>query len=246
MKRFLVTLVAAVTVAGLPTLAWSSTITDGFTYAVASSGGSTGSHFHSNTGGAFGNPAGKAEVGRFRLEEVRGLSEYNLTGLTPSSSAFVTFDVYKAGGLFVGDNDFPFTGTITVKAYAGNNREDIFDWQAPSIATVGKFSTTPLFVGGVLSFDITSTFNASVAAGISSLGIRLRADPLNSSGAWTFDTFHLTADNQTTIPGVPEPATYALMIAGFGVITALTRRRGHSSGSHPLNQQTPQNNRPAS
>jgi hypothetical protein len=37
------------------------TITNGFTYSVASSGDQTvGTHYHSNTGGAFGNPAGKA------------------------------------------------------------------------------------------------------------------------------------------------------------------------------------------
>ncbi|MDB5816457.1 MAG: hypothetical protein JWQ11_97, partial [Rhizobacter sp.] len=77
------------------------TITDGFTYSVASAGGGTvGTHFHSSTGGDYGNPSGKAEVGRFLNEEVRGLSEYDLTGVSVASSAFVTFDVYKAQGLF--------------------------------------------------------------------------------------------------------------------------------------------------
>jgi hypothetical protein len=73
-----------------------------------------GTHYHSNTGGSFGNPAGKAEVGRFLSEAVRGLSEYNLTGLGTVLDAFVSFKVFKAGGLFNGTNDFPFNGPIQI------------------------------------------------------------------------------------------------------------------------------------
>ncbi len=153
-------LVGASVLALFSNAALASSITTGFTYAVASSSGdtSTGSHYHSNTGGSFGNPAGKAEVGRYYSEEVRGLSEYNLTGLLSSSSAFVTFDVYKEGGLFTGSNDSPFTGNITVEAYQGNNLEDITDYQAASIGTVGSFAINPTTnnVGDIFSFDITS------------------------------------------------------------------------------------------
>jgi hypothetical protein len=214
-------------VAGLAMGAQAATITDGFTYSVASSSGSTdsGSHFHSNTGGAFGNPAGKAEVGRFFSEEVRGLSEYNLTGLAAASSAYVTFDVYKAAGLFGGSNDFPFEGRIEVDAYRGNNAENISDYQAASTGLVGSFATTPLFVGGVVSFNVTSIFNAAIANGDSSLGIRLKAAPLNPSGAWTFQSFRLTSDNQGTIPAVPEPESLALMAAGVLTVCTLARRK---------------------
>ena len=64
-------------------------ITDGFTYAVADGG-----HYHSNTGGAFGNPAGKAEVGRYSSEVVYGLAEYSLAGRTNRPNAFVSIDVF--------------------------------------------------------------------------------------------------------------------------------------------------------
>lgn len=205
--------------------AQAATITDGFTFAVASSSGDTsvGTHFHSNTGGAFGNPAGKAEVGRYGSEGVRGLSEYNLTGLSTASSAFVTFNVFKAGGLFAGTNDFPFTGTIKVDGYAGNNTEDISDYEAASIGAVGSFGTAGLVVGGVLSFDITSLFNAALANGDISLGIRLIADPLNDRGAWTFDTFRLTTDNQTSV--VPVPAGLPLMLTGLVALGLRSFRR---------------------
>jgi hypothetical protein len=200
----------------------AATITPGFTFAVASSSSdqTTGTHFHSNTGGSFGNPAGKAEVGRFGSEEVRGLSEYNLTGLVNSASAFVTFNVFKAGGLFTGTNDTPFDGTISVFAYAGDNAEDISDYQAASIGNVGGFATAGLAVGDVLSFDITSIFNAAIAGSSTSLGIRLAAVPLNpNSQAWTFDTFRLTSDDQSTNPRVvPLPAGLPLMLGGLGLL----------------------------
>jgi hypothetical protein len=204
--------------------AQAATITDGFTFSVASgSDTSFGTHFHSNTGGSFGNPAGKAEVGRFSSEGVRGLSEYNLTGLSAASSAFVTFNVFKAGGLFTGTNDFPFTGTIKVDGYAGNNLEDISDYEAPSIGAVGTFSTSSLAVGDILSFDITALFNAALTNGDISLGMRLMADPLNESGAWTFENFRLTTDNQTSV--VPVPAGLPLMLTGLVMLGYRSFRR---------------------
>lgn len=204
-------------------------ITNGFTYAVASSSSdtNTGNHFHSNTGGAFGNPAGKAEVGRFSTEEVRGLSEYDITGLSAVSSAFVTFNVFDNGGLFDGSNDFPFDGNISVYSYVGNNTEDVSDYQAASTGTVGTFSTLGLGVGNIISFDITSLLNAAILAGNSSLGMRLQADPLNSRGAWTFDSFRLTTDSLCSVAGgcnpppvneVPVPAALPLMASGLALL----------------------------
>ena len=167
----------------MATAANADPITNGFTFAVASGSDTTvGNHYHSNTGGSFGNPAGKAEVGRYSTEEVRGLSEYSLSGLTNASSAFVTFNVFKQGGLFAGANDFPFTGNINVYAYQGNNTENISDYEATSLGLVGSFGTAGLLVGNVLSFDITSYFNAAIAASDTSLGIRLAAVPLNTTG----------------------------------------------------------------
>jgi hypothetical protein len=196
--------------------AQASTITSGFTFSVANDGGnSNGSHFHSNTGGSFGNPAGKAEVGSFSSEEVRGLSEYNLTGLA-TGPAFVTFNVFKLGGLFNGTNNFPFTGNINVVAYAGNNTENISDFQDPSIGTVGTFSTAGLALGNILSFDISSIYNNALTNSLSSLGIRLQfADGTDTGGgALTFDNFRLTSDNQTT--DVPTPALLPGLI-GLGL-----------------------------
>ncbi len=212
-----------------PSAAIAVTITDGLTFAIASgSNTSVGTHFHSNSGGIFGNPPGKAEVGRFVNEEVRGLSEFDLTGLGNASSATASFNVFNDGGLFAGTNDFPFDGTILIETYSGNNAEDIADYQAPAIDVVGSFSTAALLVGDLLSFDVTSIYNDAIDNSLSSLGLRLRADPLNNDGgAWTFDTFRLTTDDATA---VSEPNVLALLGVGLLGLGLFRSRRTSSSG----------------
>jgi hypothetical protein len=232
MKNCLSKLAIVLATAGLCASASASVITTGFTFAVASGGNTdVGSHFHSSTAGDYGNPAGKAEVGRYSSEGVRGLSEYNLTGLSSATSAFVTFNVFKLGGLFAGTNDFPFSGSISVQAYAGNNQENVSDYQALSLGTVGSFLTGGLLVGDILSFDITSLFDAAILAGDTSFGIRLQADPLNARGALTFDNFRLTTDSLCNTPGgcggndVPEPGTLALFgLALAGLASARSKK----------------------
>ncbi len=200
----------------------AAVITDGFTYSVASgSDQSAGYHYHSSTGGDFGNPAGKAEVGNFASEEVRGLSEYDLAGLSTASSAFVTFDVF-GNGLFSGVNDFAFDGTIDITVFEGNNAENISDYQAPTTDTVGSFSTAGISIGDIFSFDITDIFNDALDLGWASLGIRLSTeDTTNGGGAWVFDDFRLTTTNDSTVPETSIIALMGLGLAGLG----FTRRR---------------------
>jgi len=205
--------------------ATAATITEGFTFTVASDGSNppVGDHFHSNTGGSFGNPAGKAEVGSFSSEETRGLSEYNLSGLSSATSAFVTFRVFDLGGLFAGTNNFQYIGVIAVDAYNGNNAEDISDFEAVSTGSVGTFNTTPLSVGDLLSSDITDIFNAALANGDVSLGIRLAIADTPNGGAVTFDSFRLTTDDLTSI--VPVPAALPLLLAGLVGMGLVARRK---------------------
>lgn len=202
-------------------------ITPGFTFSVADAytgPAGQGTHYHSNTGGSFGNPAGLAEVGRLGVsgEEIRGLSEYNLTGLSASPSAFVTFEVYELGGLF-GQSFGTFN--ITINAYLGNNTENLSDWQAASTGFVGTFSTAGLSVGDTVSFDITSIYNAAISGGDASLGIRLAQNPLLAPNqAVVFNNFRLTTDDQSSNRVPDGGSTLLLLSSALGAIVVLKRR----------------------
>jgi hypothetical protein len=233
MNRFRVYFSSAAIVSSLllaaPRVAAADTVTLGDTFAVASEFGdqSVGTHFHSDSSGSFGNPAGKAEVGAFIAENVVGLSEFNLTGLNPNpASAVLTFNVFAAMGLFAPINDFPLNGTIDVLAYHGNNAEDITDYEASAIATIGSIKTSDLVVGSPVSFDITTLLASQIAGGFNSLGVRLQsAGPFTvNAGAWTFDNFSLTtSDGSTDVAPVPEPSTIGLL--GIGLVMISRRWR---------------------
>ena len=199
-------------------------VTPGLTFSVASQSGipATGTHYHSNLAGVFGNPSGIAEVGSLQdqamsMEECRGLSEFNLAGLS-AGSATLAFRVFQPGGLFAGQNSFPFTGNIGVLAYVGNNAEDISDYSVSSLGPVGTFSTAGLLAGSPISFNVSALYNAQLALGSPALAFRLQTTPatVTGGGALTFDSFTLT------VTPVPEPTTIA---AAASLLALLGRRR---------------------
>lgn len=200
-----------------------ASIIPGYTCSVASQSGLplVGTHFHSDHAGAFGNPADMAEVGSLQdqalsMETCRGLSEFNITGES-AGSAMLRFSVASAGGLFPLQNGFPFTGTIGLLAYNGNNADDISDYSIATLGPIGTFSTSGLSVGSVVTFDVTSYYNSQIALGATSLGVRLQVTPatVTGGGAWTFDSFSLVT--------VPEPGAAIMGMSMLGL--SLRRRR---------------------
>ena len=71
----------------------------------------------------------------------------------------------------------------------------------------------------------SQTFQFTAAG--SSTVLSFRADPVSSAaiGNPDFDAFGPAIDNVSVLGAVPEPATWAMMIVGFGFIGAALRRR---------------------
>lgn len=89
-----------------------------------------------------------------------------------------------------------------------------------SIFSVSGVTTTSLFSGVIGSSDyapLAFSDLVSLAAGGKIIFV------VNNAGEYTFDSTGLRA----TISAVPEPTTWAMMLAGFGMIGFAARRRGN-------------------
>lgn len=87
---------------------------------------------------------------------------------------------------------------------------------------------TALFNPSKSSFLWTTVNTGLSAAGNSNGNVTLQIDLL-SGGYAAFDNIIITADDVGAgVPGVPEPASWAMLIAGFGLVGAVMRRRRFS------------------
>lgn len=79
--------------------------------------------------------------------------------------------------------------------------------------------------------DFSSTISRDFALSVSSVNAPLNATPTNTTPTAALRTFKglstgsFSSDPAPIITAVPEPASWALMIAGFGMVGLATRRR---------------------
>jgi PEP-CTERM motif len=150
-----------------------------------------------------------------------GSGSYNLTALTDSGEDVLT------GGIFSGFTVLTF-GPGTVKVYTGITGPANFGTGASFVARssntgpVGGLGGQPSvlvpvgYVSGTQLGISTSTWNNQTLA---SLGA------VSGTYVWTWGNGG-TADSLTlNVGAVPEPATWAMMIAGFGIVGCAMRRR---------------------
>lgn len=175
----------------------------------------------SGTGNPASNPAFSGGFSQLTFSGAdQSFGAYTESGVTfgPGRISSSYADDYNSTGSYY-DNDEAAVSQISF-AFAGPVSAFAFNWGAGDAAW-----TVDLFAGASLlsSYQLTPTFGSNAkeyfgftGAGITSVNISLdRSD-------WVF------IDNLTysSVAGaVPEPATWAMMVMGFGLVGAAARRR---------------------
>ena len=146
---------------------------------------------------------------------------YNITA--PNADGMAPGGDYPVGGFFQGanfSNDAYGQGFLMGYDYAVQVRDnvggtDYYTGQLAFTVTAGVGSTLNL-----ASRSVTTTAGTKTVFG----GADLRDCPTTNPTAGTCATGPV-GFTLTQTPGVPEPATWAMMIMGFGGVGALMRRR---------------------
>jgi hypothetical protein len=203
----------------------------------------------SNTGATAGSVSSGAMVDFSYLTSTMSsptdlLANFNLTGSTTQAAGqgngFVTQSGIDGGTFsFTYAGSTPFTyggktytsganllsGTYTNAAIAGANGSQSGTFLDDSNAQ-GKVT----FTSGLLKFD--NSGDAGFSLSLTSIFPPLSAaegGSLNSFDAVSTGSFYANLASGGGTGGVPEPASWALMLIGFGAIGAVTRRRRNAA-----------------
>lgn len=154
---------------------------------------------------------GANTVGTLEIVDVAGGALFSLTSSTSTA--------YAPGAFLL---DLAFQGPAgTFGNYTGPG--------SPAVATFGSFTDASVSYDWKVDFDnappgdrlldgMTATWTitgAGVSADSFGMPMQLHIGAINA------------ADDSVKIPAVPEPETYALMLAGLGLVVLLNRRREH-------------------
>lgn len=178
-------------------------------------------------------------VGRFRVRtsDGREFFTYCIDAVTP----FFTFSPYAFGSIGDGVSDPTKQNQIAALLINANPLVDAagsMGEQSAIAAAIGLAIWEILYEGGSDSYDI-ATGNFSVFGDFAALVAQSNAYLLNvTSGTWTGSASRLgtlisdkgadgqfLSQNQVFLSAVPEPATWAMMMLGFGAVGAAMRRR---------------------
>ena len=157
--------------------------------------------------GALGRSTVHAEAGDVHDVDRRGFAQFDLGGLAAAPSVALLFT--RQSG--VGASDFE----LELDTYLGWASFSRNIYSAPSTGAVAGFFRDGAADGESLQFDLTSAFNAAVAAGDLLLGVRIRKSAEATQGlhSVTYVDFELQI--------APEPSTALLL--GLG-LAGLSRR----------------------
>ena len=158
---------------------------------------------------------------------LRGMAEFNLLGNLGyrGEPVYLSFDFLGSTATSVFSS---FGLPISINAYIGDNLAARPDYSVATFASLGSFVTTGRAVGSRITYDVTSIFQFATRAGAPALGFRFATfgGGFNPYQGASFGNFALTP----TVPAIPEPSEYALLLAGLGAVgIAVRRKRAHKA-----------------
>jgi len=109
--------------------------------------------------------------------------------------------------------------------FSSNNAQGIAEYGAGTIAAQGQFGFNKSWTDSIVSYDLLLPFSGD------DFTFAIKAGGPGWQGgndeSWGIDNVRLSAMSAA----VPEPATWALLIAGFGLVGATARRRRAHAGT---------------
>ena len=121
------------------------------------------------------------------------------------------------------------SASLNISAYdvdfAQGERDEIFAMDGMSWVSLGYLTGTNNAWEFGNAFALGANFFDDIASG---LKVRIDIDTTNAGWVVTLGKSSLSLDGSVLpppTPGVPEPTTWAMLIAGFGLVGAMARRR---------------------
>ena len=157
----------------------------------------------------------------------------NSTGLTIPRGGFDTIlALFNGSGTLIDSNDDGGPGTVPADAGTGQNWDAYLqttlvpgNYQV-SVMQFDNFANGPNLSNGFFregSGNFTADFGCGGPAFCDISGVT-PFDQRNNQ--WAFDVLNVnSATGSGPVPAIPEPETYAMLIAGLGLLGFVTRRR---------------------
>lgn len=148
-------------------------------------------------------------------------------GVTPQT-AYFTFNALSTGaaGTLAGQFYQNFAGTFSIYSGLAKTGTNLLSGSYNDLAlAIGNTQTTSFTSGTAATFGYSSDVISSLAAPMSfTLSLTSVTPDLNIQNG-TLGAFSASVSGNFSGSAVPEPASWALMVGGFGMLGATMRRR---------------------